>query len=537
MKKALLIATRFLLAFLVGMGATSCVRTEYVDNPIPATGHHPSNAETSRLEFPEGSSLDVGDISLYGDGQTIQVAPDGSFDTDASTLLATNGDNIVYWSYTIPTIPTTLNSLETAISLLMPALPFTTTGLTMDQLWIYKMLIGRIDETRKLADAIDKSLIQHGYILIDEIQPSIKAATDSFYKKLGLDFSQKSPSRRVSSGNFPYFTLTGTNEANAEGFYIKMKDSKLGSDSNGNFIECTFRLLNADRYCYTSIVKGIKTGDNHFTRQDFSFSDTFTYPIPPMNISAKMDFGLLSDIVLDPVHFMNYLTDLEEYKKLGRVIEQLWEPLRNGVLCLLDKPTEVTTYDKIEVDNIKFRFYSKNEHLLIVGPGNDYFLKCYGALRIALCPLMNLAIDILDSPSSQGREKVFDNVVKDFLLWMMFEKDDDVMITSLATLFDTDLTWPQRLNVWPDLAQYFFMFIKDGLVHHVFDRLGAKIIESSLDIAAFVNCMKAVKAVLVGGDLIMLMLDNDYEGFAFELTQNFFDANGWVDNIPGNEIN
>lgn len=534
MKKFPFLPARVLLVLFVGTSLLSCVRTEYVQNPIIVSGGQPKPVEDlGIIEFPEGSSLKAGDIELYGDGQPVTVSKDGYFDASSSTLLAINDNHVVYLSYCIPEVPTTLNSIETAISLLLPTVPHAATNLNKDQLWVFKQIIGHMEETKKLADAIDESLIRKNHIDMSAIETQLSAASKAVASMLGINQTVNgSPARRTAANtSYPYFTSTGSNQTYGDGFTVKMEDSTIKEENGKKFEDCTFTILNADRFVYTSFTKSYKAENGRFNRMDSSMSDTFLHIVKPMNVSAFMDFGTLSDIVSDPAHFVTYLSEPD----FERIVNHIKEPLQNFGRMLRGEATETVTFDKTKLENVKFRFYSRNEHLAVVGPGSDDNLVLYNILKIVFQPIMKFMIEV-EGVTLMEKDTLLDEVICDFITWMIIE-DHEFGREVLAAFTHSGYTWTQKMELLPEIGTHFRSFINKALVTGFVDKLYSKILFSNFTEEAWQSALLLFKSVLIGGDLLQMGLDLKYYGVAFELTHLYSDVNGWADDIPGNEIN
>ena len=496
------------------------------------------------IELPADANVSYDELSVICDGQIIDVSEEGYFETDASSVIAFNGSNIVFFSYTCEDEKHVLDALETAISLLLPSIPLAISDFDDTQLWIMKKMIGHLDETKTLADAINQSVKSKGFLDIDEISVQYSAAISELKRRFGLDDIYENISNSASINkvirkemgvpSYPYFKNTFSKESYADGFTVTMTSSSLEEKDGKKFWKCKFDLLNADRFCYTTFTKGYKGNNGLFGRLDDSFTDTFRNLIKPMNLSAFMDFGTLSDLATNPKDFLTTLSEPD----FDRVINQFWEPMKNLGHLIIGEPTETVTYDKIHVKDIELSFYTSNEHLLIAGPGNDDNLVLFNIVRIGFQPVLKMIMGEVKKTEGYKNSDLWDKIFVEFVKWMS-EADLAFRAKLISTFTDSSLSWGERLEIFVDVFERFDQFFqKEGLnlvSEAVFKKYMSSVYKGYND-PQIKAIFTTYKAILTAGDILQLILDIGYNGVAFELVQGIDQNDGDLEDIPGSDL-
>lgn len=495
----------------------------------------------SVIELPADGNITLNDISVMCDGQNVEISEDGSFETDASSIIAYNGNNIVYLSCAGKEKKHKLNASETAVSLLLPSIPLILSDLDDNQLYVLKAMIGHLPETKTLADAINQSVKTKGFLDTKVIEPQFKAAAKELKRRCGLDGNYtRSYYRRVSTRteagapSYPYFRNTTSKESKADGFTVTMTSSSLEEKDGKKFWRCKFDLLNADRFCYTSFTTGYKTEKGFFERSDKSFTATFKNLIKPMNVSAFMDYGTLSDLATKPEEFLTSLSEPD----FDRVWNLWWGSLKNFGHYIKGQPLETLTFDKIQKKDIEFCFYTSNEHLLIAGPGTDDNLLFFNAVRIGFQPVLKMIIGEVKKTDGYAKSDMWDKIFVEFVKWIA-EFDSDFGTRLVSTFTDSSLSWGEKIEIFGEVFDRFDKF---------FQEMGLNLVSEAI----YKNCMKSLakgykdpqikaifavyKTVLMSGDILLLLLDNSYKGVAFELEQGLDEYNSNLDIIPGHDL-
>ena len=475
------------------------------------------------IDIPVEAGVRLDQLTILDDGSKVEASENGLLGKGLGDVIVFNGDNIVYISYGEETEDRVVNAKETAISLLLNVVPFAVTDLDGDGLWLFKQMIGHLSETRELADAIEQSIIKRGYFDMESIDSQYQAAVGELRSRLGLDdaaLSRINEARRTKSTTYPLF-LYGGREAKADGFSIIKESSVWGKaekEEDGYCWKCNFTLLNADRWCYTGVTKMRKNERGTFNRINTSLDGTFRYLVKPMNVSAFMDFGTLSDLATNPKEFLVTLSDPD----FERVINQFWEPLKNLGHVIKGEPTETTTFDKIKVEDIKFDLFPDNEHLGVIGPGIDGNLMLFNILKVAFQPIMKLMIkDIKKSDNYKNDHDYGDKLLIEFVKWIA-EADLQFREEMLATFTDSSLPWAKRIEIIGEktFKKFEKFLVEDVALTYVSEKVYKSFfgyLAKGYDDPQVKEIFAIYKTILVAGDILLFAIDADYEGVAFEI--------------------
>ena len=500
-------------------------------------GNEESNANV--IEFPQDGNINIGDITLLGDGKEQDLDSNGHFEEGASNLIAIDkSGNPIYISYGYPTENRTLNSMETAMSLLLPTIPFSLSDMDDIRLCVLKYMIGYLDETKELAKAIDYSIVQNGYTDIESILPEYTIAVNAIMNRLGISWQnhQHSSLRRVAP-NTPYFSNTGSNKLNGEGFTIILDKSEWKTDNQGNLWSCDFTLYNSSCQCYTTVTKCIKNNeDGLYYRENDEIYDTFKYLVKPMNVGEFMDWGTLSDLATNPREFLKSLSE-PDFDKLMTFLWETIKPLGNLFGGNYDYFTE-STWDKVKVDKINFEFRHSNESIMIAGPGIDVNLLIFNYLKLFFQPILKLIIGDIKKGALYKEMNAFDQLYIGFLEWMA--KADLTFRTKMfSTLLDPSKEWSEKLDILEDVYDRFKKFLAEEAYKYISKEIWDNEIKPAFDKVDYDTIkliLKIYKFTLTTGNIIMMCLESDYKGVAFDLRLDFVQPSGTLPVAPGENL-
>jgi formylglycine-generating enzyme required for sulfatase activity len=470
----------------------------------------------NKIELPEGANINVSNLTVLNDGEQVTVDNAGTFSTADGDMMAFNGDSLVYISYGSQDDCRTLNSQETAISLLLPLIPYAVTDMDDDSFWLLKQMIGHLEQTRELAAAIDQSIIDKGYLDMAAVNPQYVAAAAEVHRRLGFDDSEPAHSRmrKVKKTSYPIFVY-GNKETYGDGFTLVKDHTIWGTGDKGDCWKCKFTIFNADRWCYTSLIKTKKNNAGGFDRIDDGFTDTFTNLIKPMNVSAFMDWGTLSDMAINPKDFMSNLSDPD----FDRVASLLWEPIKNFGHIIKGEDTEISSFDKIKKSGIEFDLYPDSEQLAILGPGDDLKLFMFNFVKIGVCPFIKILIKEYKKSDDYKNEDILDKLMIYFAEWMC--KDYTFVHEEIfATMADSSKPFSERFLVPLEkvIAKY-FNFIKDealvGSVSEFIFKYGFGNLPIGYDDPQVKEIFRIYKTILTVGDILLFNLHSQYKGSVF----------------------
>lgn len=473
------------------------------------------------VTLPEEARISADELTILNDGSEIDVDEEGSLGIGLGDVVVLNDDKVVYMSYGEETESRIVNGEETAIALLLNVVPYAVTDLEGDALWLIKQMIGHLSQTRDLAHAIEQSVKAKGYLDMEAVDVEYQAAVTCLRSRLGLDDVSASRSSRWRERQtaYPMFAY-GCGETEADGFTLIKESSewrKAEIEENGYCWKCNFTLLNAEHWCYTGVTKARKNEWGNFDRIDTTVDGTFRYLVKPMNVSAFMDFGTLSDLATDPKDFLKHLSDPD----FDRVVNQFWEPLKNLGHILKGEETETATFNKVEVSDIKFDMFPNNEHIGIIGPAIDENLMLFNILKIGFQPVMKLMIKEVKNTDEYKKSNLADKLIVEFVKWIA-EADLEFRQDILAAFTNSELPWTKRIETIG--KKTFKKFEKFMLEDVALSYVSEIVYESFFDMVKKGYDDPQVKAIftvynsiLTVGDILLFMLDANYNGVPFEL--------------------
>ena len=132
-----------------------------------------------------------------------------------------------------------------------------------------------------------------------------------------------------------------------------------------------------------------------------------------------------------------------------------------------------------------------------------------------------------------------DKLIVGFVEWLG-KADLTFRAKLLATFTDSDLSWRERLGVFPEVVDHFEDFLfEEGLKYmskETFDFLFFMGDGMGFDDPSIKAFTTTYKTILSAGDILQLMLDIDYEGIAFEITQGQSVSGGGLGDVPGSDL-
>ena len=256
-----------------------------------------SGGTNGQIEAPAEADLPLHGLALLCDNELISPNGDGSFSSDAQEVtLVTPDRNMVYMSYrhpdqaASPSSVCELNAAETAVSLMMWALPFAFDEMSLTAFEKMKTALAGLPETQALATAIDRSVLQKGYLEIDDITAEAEAAAAAVRTQLGFDAlpdpSEAVPgtppggqpgafSTRMRAPARPASTISPAEQPRIAGGYdyfrgVKTVLNEAVLDTDTHKWHCKFSVFNS-LPIYLSLMPGIadETGYAYTTADDF----------------------------------------------------------------------------------------------------------------------------------------------------------------------------------------------------------------------------------------------------------------------------
>lgn len=521
---------------------------------------------TSKIDLPDEASLKLGELTLLGDGEEVEMSQDGSFESSSSTLSLVNRDNeIVYFSVAASgeTRPCKikLGSMETAASMILETIPSFFAIHDKDDVLKLKLMVSLLDSTKPLAAAIDRSVARNGYLNVDDVMDEYLAAVREVYGKMGI--STSSGVRHRAPVATP--TLQGTN---AYGWLVRLQKSKWMTGEAGGYWQCEFDVFNSEIQAYTCILKGRRNAADglYYPYEEDDLHVMFSNLVKPMNISEFMNWGFFGDALSVSKwgeaawdEFMYYTVDedmerLPDFDKLATFFSESWEFVSNKNFKITDM-----TWDAVAKKGIKLDFYDTNDALMVVGPGANKYLYAYNFVFSMITPYFKLIWDEVacendgDLKLKYDKEAVYgtwETIMQDFIIDLFTDSKFFAQITK-------DLSNPGN-SAWDsmyavcieDLGQKILSYIDKNfkkisgtvtdmvykdLITTMYQCTGKGFLKSLSEDLKYPSYYKCALKVL---DIEGAMMFDRYRGVAFPMNLDFKEPGSSLpDVIPGYEFN
>lgn len=517
-----------------------------------------SRAPFNTIKIP--ASENVENIVILGDDENVEIGKDGSFESDAGTLVAYNKDNLMYMNISPGRFEgqeVALNGIETAASMLTMLFPDAYLKMSLKNFTLFKLALAQLDETKALGDAIDKTVAAKGFFELSDIQKEYDSALARLLQPGNT--AESRPHRAPLEPSFflwvdPVYPPKRVSKGYGDGYRVELDKSTWlpkGTEKVANPVwRCEFTVYNLRRYCYMFVMKG-KTADdglNYPTSSDIS--DLFHYVVKPQGVSTFMDFGSLSDIAE-----MKFLTKpIETFKDadLSKVIKMFQEtiPLWRSIIKGESYDSE---WDTVKKSGIELDFEEGETQLLVLGPHHKTLTKLYNFYMKFVLPVIKIYNGIKKLDEDGIFEEGEDSTDK---------KDEDKDDTNIFIEYLKDLEYSEPtfyLEVQRKLEEgvsvkEFASDMGEKLINSVIDFLvkkGDKVVAkytmkketvklleklSGKAVQHISNLFKIVHLMFNGCDLILGALDWDFPGDSFNMQFDYSEPKGILPDAPGEDL-
>ena len=457
----------------------------------------PQPKESAKIELPKGADISLDAIQIFENGgHQVKVDPDGKFNTTANTLLVLGKeDRILYLSYlSSDTIPSnkkvTLNSLETASSLLLQIFPNVFIPTSTASFESLKNLIAQLQETKQLATAIDRSIVRNGYLNLDDVDREYSIAKEKIIQLAGL--KENFLSTRAFQKNAPT-TRSSTTPISPQIINNRYKGVRLDIKSS-NFItgsktwHCNMTGYN-ERFGYVAMVHAYKGNDGVIYPYSNDFWEQMKFIIPPMNVSKFM--GTTSS-----------------WGGIKAYFSDTWRLFTEEGFGFDDM-----TWDMSKLSGIYMDFQKPNDVVLVLSPQENNNLFVFNATMAFLAP----AISLLG-----GEVKDDKSFIKDFIYRFVYKLATDPIfineiraIASNKSLSSTDKSY----KIYQKLQGKFVGFITGDAIK-LYPKL-AKSLANKAFKKAITDVNFYEKVVKLTGDLVMSYLGLTEHGFYYDMKLDF----------------
>ena len=336
------------------------------------------------LELPGESKINLYDLVLWSDESLSNVNGDGSFYSkdDCLTLLDENME-IIYLSYGLKGDREgkgVLNAKETATSLLLWSIPIAFQIKEPEYFDALKRDLSEMPETNLLAEAIDRSILSHGFLEFEEIAEETTNAFHAIEKIFGFDriYELAHPSTRSGSK-----VLIQKNPGEYYGVKPVLDSYTWNSDKTS--AHCKFTVYNSNPI-YLALLPGTKAenGEINFDPSDIS------HLCKPQNSDYIFNLGGASGISKAAGSVAQYIEDSIKMFKKGA--SEGWKGFSDGLYEGIWNSTKTS----FEMD-----IRSESDVLLIMSTDKSDDLFAYSMYDIVVLPLLKKLIKADDESKSE----------------------------------------------------------------------------------------------------------------------------------------
>ena len=515
-----------------------------------------SRAPVSNLKLPQG--INTKNIELLGDDESIEIGEDGSFVSDAGTLIAYNNENLMYMNISPGRFEgqeVALNGIETAASMLAMLFPDAYLNMSLKNFTLFKLALAQLEETKALGDAIDNAVTTKGYFELSDIQKEYDAV---LARLLQPDNTAKNSPRKAPREpsfylwNDPNYPPQRGSKGYGDGYRVELNKSTWlpeGTDKVKSPVwQCDFTVYNLRRYCYLFVMKG-KTADDGLSYPTSSdFSDLLRYVVKPQGVSTFMDFGSVSDIA--EMKFLTKPIDTFKDADLSKVIQIFKEMVPLWHSIIKGEPYD-SEWDTVKKSGIELDFEEGEDQLLVLGPHDTPLMKLYNFYMKLVLPVIKIynGIQKLDEDGifEEGEDAKADEDKDHTNIFVEYIKDLEYSDPTFYLELQRNLADGVSMKEFAlDLGEKFWDSVVDFLIKkadkamakYTMKKKTAKFLEklSGKAVQEITNMFKIVNLMFDGCDLILGALDWDYSGAAFNMQFDFNEPQGGIDPIPGEDL-
>ena len=457
-----------------------------------------TRSATSSVKLPDDAPLSPGDIYIVGnDGYVIDVQQDGTFTTVADYLLAMDENgNTLYLSYANSDVNdnmqvVTLDSRETALALVLPILPNIFETMSQEHLNKLKDIFWDVPEVKALAQAIDESIVNKGYLDMDYVDNAYQTAYNRLVVLLHLDTTYLSGGSTQMRGNsvgarhwpkaaadepasaaapqhapqqplvvYPY--NRGVQLVLNDARYLNVEATPPVDDvmTASKFIwQCDFELRNSNSFAYTSVMQGrLGPGGERF---DYVYDEPYEIAIflnilKAQKVSSFLDTFTSVDGVIED---------------LGNIIDETWKLLTDSEYFF-----DEMTWDN-EIKKVTFNMTTNDDIVVVAGPRDNSFVLGYNILKVAVEPILKMVAKKLLKGKGETffEEKILIPFLTDFFFKMA--TDTELKAKYESIIYDQSLSNKAKIMGLADLmAPKLFDFVLKE-VYKIADKEGKEAIQ------------------------------------------------------------
>ncbi len=321
----------------------------------------------SVIELPEGAAIGHDDISVIADGQRVELNADGTFDTDASAVMAFGKNDRLLYVNLLSTDDgqqqrsVELNATQTAVTMLLAMFPNIFEPAAGADFQGLKSLIAALPETQALAAAIDQSIVAHGYFEVSDVDTPYRSAIARIRQQLGLDATYMSSTAA---------TATRRNRA------------RLPEYAGKSYRLQSFR-IDVDRSQWDAV--NLKW-DMEFTAYNERWGYTAVNVVDVLADDALFPFydGLeVLQYVVKPMSPKSFVGKFSSWEGLKAYFTETWKLATDPDFQMGDM-----TFDMQKLSDIKLSFGAPTVRLQVIAPRDNNYLLAYSVLMNTIKPIL-----------------------------------------------------------------------------------------------------------------------------------------------------
>ena len=492
---------KYVVLLMLSMTAllwSSCSKD--INEPLPTGGgEHVDQGNTFVVNLPKNAPITQNDITVKAYGVEISHSDDYTYSTSANAVSVVDKEGrTVYDCYaSLDTLNSAhsleINALETAYTLLLPVFPNVFEPTSDHILATLKRLLSELPETQKMAAAIDKSIIEKGYLDMDAIETEYQSAVDAIVDRLGLRDNYLNGEGKKS------YRAPASNPSLVNGDAIwgmKLVMNSSSWDEAGKTWVCKFTAYNENRFAYTAWVRGFKDGNGNVYYYNSDNYDIYRSSIlKPQRVSTFLD---------------TFTT---------------WEGLKNyfgdTYHLIFDDDFEYSTWDKTQ-KSFTMGFTTSKDVVIVACPADNEMMMYYNVMKVVIDPIIKKIAKKLTNSEE-------DDYMLNFCIDLIADNNYRL---SFSQIMNGNKNWGAKAVdimeiTWPKLRKYLDKvlqeYIKTKGEQYVWDHLGWTTAAGMEDALKEItkNWNKYVKAVQKSGDIVLGILGLHEHSFYYDLSLKF----------------
>ncbi|MBO4827628.1 MAG: hypothetical protein J5506_10450, partial [Prevotella sp.] len=468
------------------------------------------------VSLPAGAPVENNEIIVIAYGKEITATDDNNYTTGANSVSVLNKDGrLIYDCYaSVDTLDAQrtieLNALETAYTLLLPIFPSVFEPTSDEILEILKSLLAELPETHALASAIDQSIVNNGYLDMDDVEAEYQAAVDCIIEKTGLrnnylKSTANNAAKRTAPSNKPYIV----NGNSVYGYKLVMNSSEWVENSLGTAWLCNLTAYNSNRFAYTAWVRGFKDSEGVVHYYDYSYDLLRKSVLKPQRVSTFM--GTFTDPVTKPFKRDSWEGIADYFSDSYKLFFE-----------------EGFGFDDMTWDNTKktfnMSFFTSNDVVIVAGPAENDLMMYYNVLKTIIDPIIKKIAKKLTNAEDE-------DYMLNFCISLVADED---YRSDFYNIFDSNKSYGAKAKdivvlTWPKIKKYLDEFFQELMENKgpqfVWDHFGfmaAGELQKTLDVIEESGTLfKYLKTVEKVGDVTLGVIGLTEGSYYYDIALDF----------------